>query len=148
MQRVPDKGWEGRRAVTKVVGNKEKVNGNTQTEGHKHGNAMDTNNGMGDKVAGLICPAGSRNYKQGNRKNPGPLQTTLNKFWKGKDKKASFPMSDMPDTREMHKLRIWQQNINRLLEGQLDLLQSLQANKYNNSHDTRTTCRFPRMHKS
>ena len=39
-------------------------------------------------------------------------------------------MSDMPNTRETHKLRIWQQNINRLLEGQSDLLQSLQANKY------------------
>ena len=77
MQRVPDKGWEGRRVVTKVVGNKEKVNGNTQTEGHKHGNAMDTNNSMGDKVAGSIHPAGSRNYKQGIRKDPGPLQTTV-----------------------------------------------------------------------
>ena len=39
-------------------------------------------------------------------------------------------MSDTPDTRETCKLRIWQQNINRSLEGQLDLLQSLQANKY------------------
>ena len=40
-------------------------------------------------------------------------------------------MSDTPDMRKTHKLRIWQQNINRSLEGQLDLLQSLQANKYN-----------------
>ena len=97
MQRVPDKGWEGRRAVTKVVGNKEKVNGNTQTEGHKHGNAMDTNNGMGDKVAGSIRPAGSRNYKQGNRKDPGPLQTTLNEFWKGKEKDMRLWLEEMAE---------------------------------------------------
>jgi hypothetical protein len=39
----------------------------------------------------------------------------------------------MPDTPEIHKpqrLRIWQQNLNRSLEGQLDLLQSLRAKDY------------------
>ena len=40
-------------------------------------------------------------------------------------------MSDTNDTRDTRKLRIWQQNINRSLEGQLDLLQSLKANNYN-----------------
>ena len=58
VQRVLDKGWEGRRAVTRAVGNKDKVNGNTQIEEHKHSIEMDTNNSMGDKVAGMICPAG------------------------------------------------------------------------------------------
>ena len=101
VQRVPDKGWEGRRAVTKVIGNKDKVNGNTQTEGHKHGNAMDTNNGMGDKVAGLIHPAGSRNYKQGNRKDPGPLETTLNEFWKGKEKDMRSWLEEMAELEEI-----------------------------------------------
>jgi hypothetical protein len=39
----------------------------------------------------------------------------------------------MPDTPEMHeprKLRIWQQNLNHSLEGQLDLLQLLKAMDY------------------
>ena len=39
----------------------------------------------------------------------------------------------MPDTPEIHeprRLRIWQQNLNRSLEGQLDLLQSLRAKDY------------------
>ena len=39
----------------------------------------------------------------------------------------------MPDTLDIHKpqrLRIWQQNLNRSLEGQFDLLQSLKANDY------------------
>ena len=40
-------------------------------------------------------------------------------------------MSDTPDMREPQKLCIWKQNINRSLEGQLDLLQSLKADKYN-----------------
>ena len=40
----------------------------------------------------------------------------------------------MPDTLEIHeprRLRIWQQNLNCSLEGQLDLLQSLRAKDYN-----------------
>ena len=44
---------------------------------------------------------------------------------------ATFPMSDTTDNREtMQKLRIWQQNLNHSLEGQLDLLHSLKDNKY------------------
>ena len=39
-------------------------------------------------------------------------------------------MSDTSNTRETCKLYIWQRNINRSLEGQLDLLHSLEANKY------------------
>ena len=39
-------------------------------------------------------------------------------------------MSDTPDNRDTQKLRIWQQNLNRSLEGQLDLLQSLGDNQY------------------
>src|ERR1700733_13261664 len=39
-------------------------------------------------------------------------------------------MPDTPDTHEPRKLRIWQQNLNRSLEGQLDLLQSLKAADY------------------
>jgi hypothetical protein len=39
-------------------------------------------------------------------------------------------MSDTTDIRESRKLRIWQQNLNRSLEGQLDLLQSLKDNDY------------------
>ena len=46
-------------------------------------------------------------------------------------KKAKYPMSDTNDIRDTRKLRIWQQNINQSLEGQLDLLQSLKANNYN-----------------
>ena len=41
-------------------------------------------------------------------------------------------MSDTTTTlRETWKLQIWQQNLNRSLEGQLDLLHSLKANEYN-----------------
>ena len=44
---------------------------------------------------------------------------------------ATFPMSDTTDNRETTwKLRIWQQNINHSLEGQLDLLHLLKDNKY------------------
>ena len=40
-------------------------------------------------------------------------------------------MSDTTTTlRETQKLQIWQQNLNRSLEGQLDLLHSLKANEY------------------
>ena len=39
-------------------------------------------------------------------------------------------MSDTPTARGTQKLRIWQQNINRSLEGQLDLLYLLKANNY------------------
>ena len=39
-------------------------------------------------------------------------------------------MSDTTEAREPRMLRIWQQNINRSLEGQLDLLQSLKDNDY------------------
>jgi ribonuclease HI len=39
-------------------------------------------------------------------------------------------MSDTTDIRETRKLRIWQQNLNRSLEGQLDLLQSLKDDDY------------------
>ena len=39
-------------------------------------------------------------------------------------------MSDTPDARENQKLWIWQQNINQSLEGQLDLLHSLKADRY------------------
>ena len=39
-------------------------------------------------------------------------------------------MPDTTNTRETKKLHIWQQNLNRLLEGQIDLLQSLKANDY------------------
>jgi ribonuclease HI/exonuclease III len=39
-------------------------------------------------------------------------------------------MSDTTDIRETRMLRIWQQNLNRSLEGQLDLLQSLKDNDY------------------
>jgi hypothetical protein len=39
-------------------------------------------------------------------------------------------MPDTPKPYEPRKLRIWQQNLNRSLEGQLDLLQSLRANDY------------------
>src|ERR1700684_1377247 len=39
-------------------------------------------------------------------------------------------MSDTLDAGEPRKLRIWQQNINRSLEGQLDLLHTLKAEKY------------------
>ena len=43
----------------------------------------------------------------------------------------TYLMSNTPDNREItRKLRIWQQNLNCSLEGQLDLLQSLKANKY------------------
>src|SRR5271170_6998718 len=40
-------------------------------------------------------------------------------------------MSDTTNTTETRKLRIWQQNLNKSLEGQLDLLHSLKAEKYN-----------------
>ena len=101
VQRVPDKWWEGRRAITRAVGNKDKDNGNTQIEGHKHSNVMDTNNSMGDKEAGMICPASSRNYKQGNRKDPGPLQTTLNEFWKGKERDMRSWSEEMAELEEI-----------------------------------------------
>jgi exonuclease III len=39
-------------------------------------------------------------------------------------------MSDTTDNREPRRLRIWQQNLNRSLEGQLDLLQSLKDDDY------------------
>ena len=39
-------------------------------------------------------------------------------------------MTDTTDDREPRKLRIWQQNLNRSLEGQLDLLQSLKDDDY------------------
>ena len=39
-------------------------------------------------------------------------------------------MPDTPETREPRKLRIWQQNINHSLEGQLDLLHSLKSDRY------------------
>ena len=39
-------------------------------------------------------------------------------------------MSDTTDMRDTQKLQIWQQNINKSLEGQLDLLQSLKENNY------------------
>jgi hypothetical protein len=39
-------------------------------------------------------------------------------------------MPDTPDNREPRQLRIWQQNLNRSLEGQLDLLQSLKDDNY------------------
>ena len=58
-------------------------------------------NGMGDKVAGSIRPAGSRNYKQGNRKDPGPLQTTLNEFWKGKEKDMRSWLEEMAELEEI-----------------------------------------------
>ena len=40
-------------------------------------------------------------------------------------------MSDTPIIRDKRKLHIWQQNLNRSLEGQLDLLNSLKADHYN-----------------
>ena len=39
-------------------------------------------------------------------------------------------MSDTPSTRNKRKIQIWQQNLNRSLEGQLDLLHSLKASNY------------------
>ena len=39
-------------------------------------------------------------------------------------------MSDTPDNRNPRRLRLWQQNLNRSLEGQLDLLQSLKDKYY------------------
>ena len=39
-------------------------------------------------------------------------------------------MSDTPVNRDTRKLKIWQQNLNKSLEGQLDLLQSLKDNDY------------------
>lgn len=39
-------------------------------------------------------------------------------------------MSDTPDNRDTRKLKLWQQNLNKSLEGQLDLLQSLRDNDY------------------
>src|SRR3984957_16807901 len=40
-------------------------------------------------------------------------------------------MSDTTDHGETRRLKIWQQNLNRSLEGQVDLLQSLKDDKYN-----------------
>ena len=45
-------------------------------------------------------------------------------------KKAHFLMSDTTNMTDTQKLQIWQQNLNRSLEGQLDLLHSLKAEKY------------------
>ena len=39
-------------------------------------------------------------------------------------------MIDTPDDRNPRRLRLWQQNLNRSLEGQLDLLQSLKDKDY------------------
>ena len=50
--------------------------------------------------------------------------------WKWADTNIHLHMSDTTDNRETRKLRIWQQNINRSLEGQLDLLHSLKDNDY------------------
>ena len=83
-QQVPDKGWEGIRTNTRAGENK--VNGKTQIKGSKHSNVIDSNHGTRDKETGVPHYASGRIYKQGIQKDLGPAQTTLNSFWKGKEK--------------------------------------------------------------
>jgi len=41
-----------------------------------------------------------------------------------------YPMSDTTNEHDTRNLKIWQQNLNRSLEGQLDLLQSMKDKSY------------------
>jgi hypothetical protein len=91
-----DKGGEGARADTRVGGSKDKDNGNVQSEATRNGNVSGvrgSDNGKG--VDGDRQGAGSRTYRQDTQRVPGPSQTTLNEFWKGKEKDLRSRSADM-----------------------------------------------------
>ena len=83
-QRVPDNGWEGRKANMRVEGSRS--NNNMQIEDHNHGNVFGNGNGNRDKETDTVKQSNGRKYKVGVQKDTGMLQTTLNEFWIGKEK--------------------------------------------------------------
>ena len=85
MQRIPDKGWEGRRMDMGTGENKD--NNNIQTEAYDHSNMYSMGIRSNDKRSEATRQAGRRNYKKEIQKDTGGVaQTTLNEFWKGKEK--------------------------------------------------------------
>ena len=59
--RIPDSGWEGRKAGMGTVGNK--AIGNKQTENYKQSNVLGIGNTIRDKVMEGLHQQGSRKYK-------------------------------------------------------------------------------------
>ena len=86
----------------KAGGNK--VNGNIQTEAYKHGNMYSIRIRSSDKGSEATCQSGSRKYKQGTQKDMGALQTTLNEFWKGKEKDMQTWLEDMEELERMEQV--------------------------------------------
>ena len=86
---------------TRAGGNK--VNSKTQIEGSKHSNVIDSNHSTRDKETGVLHYASSRNYKQGIQKDLEPAQTTLNSFWKGKEKDMWTWSEEMDELEEIER---------------------------------------------
>jgi hypothetical protein len=75
-QRQADKGWEGVGVDTRAGGGRD--NGNVQTEAYKNGKEVGVRGGNSGT-------GGTRGYKHGVPKGPGPMQTTLSEMWKRKE---------------------------------------------------------------
>ena len=103
MQRVPDKGWEGRR--TGMRSEENKGNGNKQTEGYKHGNVGEGGINNRYKRSDQLWQAGERAYKQGTQRETGAAQTTLRDFWKGKEKDMRSWSQEMEELDDLDNAR-------------------------------------------
>ena len=102
MQRISDKGWEGRRTDLGTGGNKD--NSNIQIEATNHSNVYGMGIRSNDKRSEVTRQAGGRNYKKGIQKDTGgTAQTTLNEFWKGKEKDMRSWSEEMEELERTEK---------------------------------------------
>ena len=103
LQRIPDRGWEGRKAGMGTVRNK--AIGNKQTENHKQSNVFGIRSTIRDKVIEGLHQQGSSKYKQVAQKDTGVSQTMLNEFWKGKEKDMRPWLEEMEELDELEGMQ-------------------------------------------
>ena len=85
----------------RMGGNKGNVH--AQTEVAKQINVNSIRSNGKDKESGKLHYTGGRNYKQGLQKGTGPSQTTLNDWWKGKEKDLRSWSEEMDELDEIEK---------------------------------------------
>ena len=102
-QRIPDRGWEGRKAGMGMVRNK--AISNKQTENHKQSNVFGVRSTIRDKVMEGSHQQGGRKYKQVAQKDTGVYQTTLNEFWKEKEKDMHPWSEEMEELDELEGMQ-------------------------------------------
>ena len=103
-QRRMDNGWEGRRGYKETMGSLgSSIN---QMEAHKQGNMGDVGSFAKDRDKGTSHQSNNRKYKQGTQKEVGASQTTLNEFWKGKEKDLRTWLEEMEELEGLESLRV------------------------------------------